>query len=159
MFNIRNAHLDDSGKLAAIGYTVWVTTYAKEGIRDSFLNFLANEFSNEHMQERIKKNQVLVVESGEHLCGYSVMEQPETGKKCELITFYLLPEFQGKGLGKTLLEAVKQQAPEGLWLSCYEGNKQALSFYKKQGLKCIGSRYFELESEKHLNWIFESQLT
>ncbi|WP_062267011.1 GNAT family N-acetyltransferase [Endozoicomonas arenosclerae] len=157
MFTIRPAEIKDSRSLAIIGQTVWITTYAIEGIRNSFLDFIAEEFSEAHMHERIKTEQVLVVESGEHLCGYAVLERPEKEQKSELVTLYLLPEFQGNGLGKTLLDEAIKLAPQGIWLSCYEGNQKALNFYKKQGLTVTGTRYFELDNEKHLNWILESQ--
>ncbi|MGI9282707.1 MAG: GNAT family N-acetyltransferase [Endozoicomonas sp.] len=125
--------------------------------RDSFLDFLTEEFSDANLQKRIRTEQVLVVESGEHICGYAVLDRPEKGKKSELITLYLLPEFHGKGVGKTLLDEAIKQSPQGIWLSCYEGNQKALNFYKRQGMKVTGTRYFQLDEEKHLNWILESQ--
>ncbi len=59
------------------------------------------------------------------------------GKVCELHEFVVRKEFQGKGIGKALLEKVIEYARSKgrqkitLWVG--EGNAPAIAFYKKRG--------------------------
>lgn len=56
---------------------------------------------------------------------------------------YLLRPFQGKGLGRSLLDEAKSQAKTrnrtGLWLGVWDQNKAAIEFYKKMGFKKVGT--------------------
>ncbi len=63
----------------------------------------------------------------------------------QLKTIYVLPEFQGKGIGKMLYEeVVKFSDPEKdtiVHVATY--SKQAIEFYKKLGFVDTGKRFSE----------------
>ena len=48
---------------------------------------------------------------------------------------YLRPDARGKGVGKMLLDAAKAAHPEGLELTVFERNTQALRFYEREGFQ------------------------
>ncbi len=60
--------------------------------------------------------------------------------------FFVRPEAQGSGVGRTLLDAVWQEAPEGLTLSAHAVNDTALIFYFKQGFEIFAGT---LEDDWH----------
>ena len=151
---IRTAKPDDAGSLAAIGITVWTTTYALEGVRDAFAEYMFSEFSCANMDALIRQQLVLVAELEGHLVGYTVIARAEA-EKSELQTLYVLPRFQRSGAGKRLAEEALNRQPHGLWLTCWHQNDQALNFYQKNGFSVTGEDWFELEGEKHLNYVLE----
>ena len=46
---------------------------------------------------------------------------------------YILPEFQGQGIGKYLLDSCVEKYGVPLNLKCLRENKKACEFYKKNG--------------------------
>ncbi len=68
-------------------------------------------------------------------------EHPEFG---EIVSLYLLPEYMGRGCGRTLLEAAVQELEDRgfrdilLWV--LEKNRRARSFYEKHGFQFSGTR-------------------
>lgn len=69
-------------------------------------------------------------------------------KSIRLNTIYLLPEAQGKGLGKLLIDAVvgcaKDNNSKVLSLNVNRFNK-AVSFYQKQGFEIVEKEDIELD--------------
>jgi ribosomal protein S18 acetylase RimI-like enzyme len=56
----------------------------------------------------------------------------------EISQLYIHIGYQGIGIGKTLLEKVKEQSSGRLTLYTFEVNKNAQRFYEKHGFKIIG---------------------
>jgi ribosomal protein S18 acetylase RimI-like enzyme len=48
---------------------------------------------------------------------------------------FVLPEAQGRGIGRALLDLAKQQLPDGLWLRTAAENRRACSFYEREGCR------------------------
>jgi putative acetyltransferase len=46
---------------------------------------------------------------------------------------FVLPEAQGRGIGRALLDFAKQQLPDGLWLRTAVENRRACAFYEREG--------------------------
>ena len=47
---------------------------------------------------------------------------------------FVLPDCQGHGIGRRLLETLKQRRPQ-LWLQVYSKNQRALAFYLREGFQ------------------------
>lgn len=56
----------------------------------------------------------------------------------EISQLYIHNAYQGIGIGKRLLEKVKEQSSGRLTLYTFEVNKNAQRFYEKHGFKIIG---------------------
>jgi putative acetyltransferase len=48
---------------------------------------------------------------------------------------FVLPEAQGGGIGRALLDFAKDRLPNGLWLRTAAANHQACRFYERNGLR------------------------
>ncbi len=59
---------------------------------------------------------------------------------------FLLPEWQGRGIGQQLLGRIKQQRSQ-LWLQVYHKNRQALEFYLREGFQ-ISRRSLDPDSDE-----------
>jgi ribosomal protein S18 acetylase RimI-like enzyme len=70
----------------------------------------------------------------------------------EIERIYVLSDFQGKGIGRQLLEKAIQMAKEKkasyIWLGVWEENKRAIQFYKKNGFIAFDEHYFMLGDDK-----------
>ena len=53
-------------------------------------------------------------------------------------SLYILPNCQGQGAGKALLETVRQCALGDLELKTDKGNQRAYAFYRRQGWRVVG---------------------
>jgi len=46
---------------------------------------------------------------------------------------FIAPEYQGKGLGKRLLQFTRDQLPDRIWLRCVRENERAWRWYEREG--------------------------
>jgi len=60
---------------------------------------------------------------------------------------FVLPEWQGKGVGSRLLDDVKALKPSGFTLYTFEKNLAARRFYERRGLVETGRGFSEEEQE------------
>jgi len=151
MIEIREARLEDATQLAAIGSCVWVDTYATEGMKASIAQFVLTEFTNQTLINTITSKTVSVAVSSGHIVGYSVV----CSETAELEVLYVLPRFQRKRIGEQLLRVAKNSG-DSIWLSCWERNERAITFYKLHGFIEVGEAYFDLDGERHRNIVLES---
>lgn len=66
---------------------------------------------------------------GGRLVGFLALK-PQAG--C-LDQIFVLPEEQGKGVGRALLDFAKEQLPTGIWLRTAAANTRACRFYERNG--------------------------
>lgn len=139
MYSIREATIEDVATIIDIAEKTWWVTYSpileKEQIR-----FMLDEiYSFDKIHSHIKNNNqtyLLLEEQGKPVAfaGYSPREEdPEIYKLHKL---YCLPETQGKGYGKILINTVAEKTLEAgkhtLDLNVNRHNK-AKNFYEKMG--------------------------
>ena len=126
-----------------LAYKIWPSTYGKI-LSEEQLNFMLAKFYNLNYLENqlINENQVfLLIEENNKYLGFCAYElNCEYSNKTKLHKIYVLPETQGKGIGKVLLNVVEKIASENnnsaLFLNVNRYNN-AQEFYKKQGYSII----------------------
>jgi GNAT superfamily N-acetyltransferase len=67
----------------------------------------------------------------DRLVGFLALK-PDTGCLDQL---FVLPEAQGSGVGRALLDFAKERLPNGLWLRTAAENLRACRFYERNGLR------------------------
>ena len=69
-------------------------------------------------------------------------------RDAEIRRIYLLPRFQGQGLGRALMRAARERAQQRgarrLVLGVYSGNHAAIGFYESEGFRRAGRRTFRV---------------
>ncbi|NHF58616.1 GNAT family N-acetyltransferase [Flavobacteriaceae bacterium TP-CH-4] len=167
--SFRKAIPSDSLRISVLLKTVYVQTYAVEGVTFEFANFITNRFAASLIEKNIRahpdrvllacfnENPVGVAEIiYESNCPIRNISVPELSK------LYLLERFYGKGMGYGLLKEVeKQLALRGhkeLNLEVYVHNDRAISFYKRQGYTTLGMVDFPMESNTYKNWVMSKKL-
>ena len=93
-----------------------------------------------------KRGKGFVCEIDDIIVGFSIVDFVENN----VWALFLLPEFEGKGIGKKLhqlmLDEYFSKTKETIWLST-EANSRAETFYKKQGWKNAGFHGNEVKFE------------
>lgn len=78
-----------------------------------------------------------VVELSGKIVGFSVVYKDK--EKNFVGAIYVLPEYQGKGIGKILLQKALDffKDSKGIWLEVASYNKNAINFYQKSGFHIV----------------------
>lgn len=142
MIQIRTASVNDIPAIQEIANKTWPVTYGAI-LSQEQVEFMMNMmYSEKSLIQQIQKHQFFIVSEGIHDLGYVSIEHHF---KNELVTrihkIYVLPETQGKGIGKLLLDKVVSLAKENhsntISLNVNKFNK-AYAFYKKMGFEVVG---------------------
>ena len=70
-----------------------------------------------------------IQESGDLIAGFAALARND-----ELSQLFVAPDFQGRGVGKQLLDFVKGLRPWGFWLTTAVDNAAGRRFYEREGL-------------------------
>ncbi len=148
-FTVRPACPEDGPAIAQVQAVTWQSTYIglmpQRAIQER-LDRLPTQ--GEYLKSIIKAGQTfLVAEAGEETVGFAGYGRtrnerfPEDG---EIYALYVLPEFQGRGLGRALFEGcaarLKEAGYRSFILNCLAGNTSALEFYAAMGGRVVGMR-------------------
>jgi ribosomal protein S18 acetylase RimI-like enzyme len=83
-------------------------------------------------------------------------------RSCELWRFYVDRPWQGQGLARELMAAVRQLAKdlggEALWLAVWEHNPRARAFYLREGFHLAGSQPFQLGEDLQTDLVMVTSL-
>lgn len=139
MYAIRQATLSDLETIREIAEKTWWATYSPILEKEQIEYMLNKIYSAENISAQLEfgtQTYLLLIENGKPVAfaGYSAREEdPEIYKLHKL---YCLPETQGKGYGKVLINEVAQKTVEAgkhtLDLNVNRHNK-AKNFYEKMG--------------------------
>lgn len=142
---IRNMNNEDIQSVQHVAKTSWNTTY--EGIIPLEIqgNFINTAYSNEMLKKRVVNTVFLVAEIDGEIIGFINFTPLKSDTKVELAAFYLYKEFQGKGIGTTLLHEGIAFFPnvKKVYVNVEKDNKVGLFFYKAKGFT-IETEYDDL---------------
>lgn len=159
----RRAVAQDAAALAALGSTVWISTYAEDGVEPVFAHHVLAEFTAERLSSLLDDphNCHWLAETASGLVGFAELK---IGERCpclaaeaqaEISRLYVLERFTRRGIGRELLCRCRQSAATAgiatLWLTAYEGNTRALEFYRREGWAVAGDHAFALADRTYRN--------
>lgn len=114
-YQIRLTLPADSGPIAAVAARTWKATYANVLPDVVQSQALASWYSESNLARQAvdPKFSFLVATDGElQVVGFAMMTLRRQPGEAELLRFYVLPEHQGKGLGRRLLNATIEAVRE-----------------------------------------------
>jgi ribosomal protein S18 acetylase RimI-like enzyme len=156
MITIRKAKENDAIDIQQIFYNSFLKTYPNQALgilkedieemyKDSFSDKKITEFKNKikNVPESVK---IFVACDGNKLCGLIMIVINE--KFNQLQSIYLLPDYQGKGIGVLLWNTAKQYFDKNkkIIVQVATYNKSAIKFYEKLGFTDTDKRFTE---ERH----------
>lgn len=166
---IRNVKPEDVRSLVNVFYTTWLATYPNKefGItEDDIHHNFKDSYTSENIERRAKH--IKELPTNERYVA-AVIDDSIVGlsrailhkDKNQLQALYVLPAFQGRGIGKMLWDTVRKdfniKKPTIVHVATY--NTPAISFYKKLGFSETGKVFSEERFRmKSGNIILETEL-
>lgn len=155
-FTVRRAVLHDAPAIAAIQVRTWQTTY-RGIVPDAFLSGLDSSLARRIEQWRATIQRpapyVTLVGADEHglVVGYAGGGPDRGGSPAvvaELYAIYILPQSQGRGVGRSLLtrlaEELRTQRFSALNVWVLSENESARRFYARFGARPVGAKTIEI---------------
>lgn len=144
VIDIRPARLSDAGALSDVHDAAWREAY--QGIIPAVtLQRMVARRGAAWWRDAIRKRAIQVLEVGGRVVGYAsygIAHNPQRRNAAEIQELYLLPEYQGVGLGARLFSSVMKTI-RGKGYSCImvralAENERAIAFYERRGGKLVG---------------------
>lgn len=136
---IREMVKEDTKQVQEAVKKSWNATY--EGIIPIEIqeNFLNGAYNDEMMKRRLEHSLMLVAEAENAIVGFANFTPVNDQGQTELSAIYLLPEYQGEGIGSALLTAgfEKLKDVKEIHLDVEKENVIGASFYKSKGFKAV----------------------
>ena len=139
MVKIRTIAIRDSREICEIQRETWIFTYQseKENISKSDLEKYTKTWIStpniEYFKALIKKKDQtwLVAEFNKRVVGHIRLIRKKNHDEIDM--FYILPNYQNRGIGKKLLDIVIGDNKKDILVDVIDFNEKAISFYKKCG--------------------------
>lgn len=140
-FKVHEATIDDIEDISLVQREVWLSTFPNDEHGITRADVEAEDFFSE---ERLKQRERIIVDKNSNVrfwvarvglktIAYSCAKKIDGAGKIRSI--YVLPEFQGKGVGKALMEAMlawlDPKKPVKLSVAVY--SDKAIEFYESLG--------------------------
>jgi len=149
MITISQATIKDIPLIQEIAQKTWPETYGAILSKEQFEYMMDMMYSDDSLKQQFNKQHLFYLAYEGDICfGFSSCENNYGNNKVTRIhKIYILPEAQGKGVGKILIEKVKELAKENhavtISLNVNKYNK-AFSFYQKLGFEIVGQEDIEI---------------
>lgn len=150
MATISEATVNDFKTIREIAYQTWPDTYGAI-LSEKQLDYMLSAFySEETLKDNLdnKGHHFLLVKEEEICLGFASYEHYYQQKSTTRVhKIYILPQTQGKGIGKLLMDAMENLARENqsdiLSLNVNRFNK-ACTFYQKMGFEIVAEVNLEI---------------
>jgi len=150
---IRKADVDDVNAIGFLAHQIWPVAYEEILSVEQLHYMLGMLYSPRSLQQQMLKDgqRFFIAEIDLHEIGFASFSKINEGKY-KLHKLYVLPKYQGKAIGKALLdvvlEEIKKEGAQQLFLNVNRHNK-AIQFYERLGFVIkneedidIGNGYF-----------------
>ncbi len=144
---------EDAEDILHVLYRTWLDTYpnneykiTKEDIEDSYRDSFLPE-NIEKLKNNIRNTsdecKRIIAKADGKVVGTGMMADSSIGLR--LKTLYILPEYQGNGIGKRIWDELAKQfnSNKKIYVELAIYNERALNFYKKLGFKDTGRRFVD----------------
>ena len=150
---VTEAGIDDFEKIQNVFYRTWLVTYPNkehgisvDDIEDRFKDRNAPERREKRRQDILTRNlnkRLLVAKDGDTVVGVCRASKSESENRLNAI--YVLPEYQGKGVGSRLWAEISSffDQDKEVVIDVVTYNQNAIDFYKKLGFMDTGKRFFD----------------
>jgi diamine N-acetyltransferase len=167
---VRPGTPDDAAPLAEMAARTFEETFGADNQPEDMRLHLTRSYGVRQQSAELADPAVatLLAEVDGELAGYAQVRS-STAPACvsgrsplELWRFYVDRPWQGRGVAQTLMAAVRAEAERRgggtLWLSVWERNERAMSFYRKCGFLDVGSQPFILGADRQTDRVMASPL-
>ena len=170
MYPINKVLPDEIDFLQKLSKQTFFESFSWGNSEENMARYLEEGFSLDKLTRELKYENTAFyfVKSANEVIGYMKLNagpaQTELQKEdsFELERIYVLKDYQGKGIGRQLLDKAIQLAKEKkasyIWLGVWEENKSAIQFYKKNGFIAFDEHYFMVGDDKQTDIMMKLML-
>ena len=154
---IRNATFKDIKALSDLASRTYSETFGHTMTSDELKKALIETRSEKYFASVIDKDSILIAEDNDRLVGYiqfgkiNINSIKATDQDRELKRIYLDKSYQGKGIGKKLMDAMfktpEMRSANKIYLDVWAENEKAIGLYLKYGFKSIGKTDFIVDGQ------------
>lgn len=167
---VRQGSQSDAVTIAALATQVFLDTYATHGVRPDLAREVFQEYSEQAFTVRFAEVscKFIVAERDDALVGFAEIHcsnvQCPAGdvRGAELVRLYVQPRAQRGGVGGLLISEsealVAARSLSSLWLTVWEGNANALAFYRHIGYADVGVTTYSFQGHTYGNRVLAKQL-
>ncbi len=168
---IRTAFPEDYLLISKLGRETFYETWRPVNTEEDMRVYLAKSFDPEKIKKDISDDSVnifFIAEYNDEHIGYCKMRWDRTydefkdEKVIEIERIYVLKTFQGKKIGKELMDhSIKYATDKNyawLWLGVNIDNKIAIDFYKRYGFTIFGEKAFRLGDAVDNDYLMKKRL-
>jgi ribosomal protein S18 acetylase RimI-like enzyme len=121
---IRTARSDEYDEVARVWMESWVSTGLEDGSKYLLANLRARV-----PREMAKGWSLYVADDGGRIAAMLALRPSDR----YLDQLFVVPDYQGSGLGRRLLAFTRKQLPDEVWLRCVRENDRAWRWYEREG--------------------------
>jgi diamine N-acetyltransferase len=167
---IRRATVADAADVAALGARTFHDTFAADNRPEDMAAHLATTFGVPQQTAELASadSVTLLAYVGPTLAGFAQVRRGEPppcvegAVPVELLRFYVDRPWQGQGVAARLMaasvDAIRELGGRSVWLSVWEHNPRARTFYAKCGFRQTGTADFIVGSDRQTDHILERAL-
>ena len=168
---LRQCRMEDIDKLRALSMQTFYETFAALNTPENMDAYLNRAFDREKLRKELadRDSRFFFLYFNEKLAGYlKINEAPaQTDQNdpasLEIERIYVSGGFQGKGLGRYLMEQAIQIAvarkKKYIWLGVWEKNERAIRFYKRNGFYKTGTHSFVVGEDVQTDHLMQKDLS
>lgn len=152
---IETVQIDEVEKLRSLSIFTFKTTF-EHGVytEEDFDAYFNEAFAVEQLKQELQNEDSFTYffKEDNEIVGYFKLNinvaqtEPKGPEYLEIQRIYFIPQAQGGGKGKRVIEfaigEAKRLNKTKVWLGVWEHNAQAFNFYKKQGFTVTGEHQF-----------------
>lgn len=150
MIKIVSATASDFKTIQDIAYQTWPIAYGEILSQEQMAYMLDAFYHEEALSDSVlnKGHHFVLAKEDKEILGFASFENHyKSMSQTKIHKIYILPQTQGKGIGKKLIDFVENQAKEKgferMILNVNRFNK-ALFFYQKVGFEIVGEEDIEI---------------
>lgn len=155
---LRNWTKEDFKTVTEILLTTWKDTYSfipHEDILSHFEKFYGNQNLIEILEDPFSNGILAEIESKP--IGWMKLFEDQINKRFYISSLYVLPGFQGYGVGRKLLDEAyriaKQKHHSKVWLGVMSKNIKAVEWYKNIGFVFVEEEPFQMGNTEVMHLI------
>lgn len=148
--NLRRAAATDAPVIRMILWKTWMATYAPFIPVKDLGSYFEEHYNEGAVGELLGQKSVEghIAECDMNVAGIMITRMDEKEGRFYVSSLYVLPEFQGKGIGRALLSRAEQMALSAgvkeIWLGVMAQNAAALSWYRALGFTFLEELPFQM---------------
>ncbi|ACA40493.1 GNAT family N-acetyltransferase [Lysinibacillus sphaericus] len=157
--------IGDLKKLQEVSIETFNDTFKDHNSPENMTAYLEKAFTEYQLEKELsnKASEFYFIYNNDVIAGYlkvnvnDAQSEPMGDETLEIERIYIRQPFQGRGLGKYLInkavELAEAQNKSSIWLGVWDKNDNAIGFYKNIGFVQTGAHSFYMGEEEQIDVI------